>query len=191
MFKAIKSFVTTQPAKMNSVYEASLKTLEGEPLDFSTLKGKVLVLVNVAGKCGLTKGEYTGLQKLHDSYAKDGLVIVGFPCNQFAGQEPGDAAEIREFVSTQFDPPIAFTLTEKIEVNGDDAHPLWTYLKNVGKSDSMVPLAMIKWNFTKFLVNRDGSVIERFEPKTPALTMENRIKEMLAEPAPTGTESSL
>mmetsp|Transcript_4685 Transcript_4685/g.7972 ORF Transcript_4685/g.7972 Transcript_4685/m.7972 type:complete len:83 (+) Transcript_4685:195-443(+) len=82
MFKAIKSFVTTQPAKMNSVYEASLKTLEGEPLDFSTLKGKVLVLVNVAGKCGLTKGEYTGLQKLHDSYAKDGLVIVGFPCNQ-------------------------------------------------------------------------------------------------------------
>ncbi|GBG33443.1 Glutathione peroxidase [Hondaea fermentalgiana] len=101
---------------------------------------------------------------------------------RFGGQEPGDAADIREFVSTKFDPPIAFTLTEKINVNGDDAHPLWKYLKSVSAANPEEP--DIKWNFTKFLVSRDGATIERAEPRTPVLTLEDRIKEMLAQPAP-------
>ena len=138
-----------------------VKSLDGKDVDLSKYEGKVVMIVNVASQCGLTP-QYKQLQALHEKYADQGLAILGFPCNQFGKQEPGTAAEIQEFCSKNYG--VSFDLFAKIEVNGDDATGLYKYLKQLdtnpkGSGD-------ISWNFEKFLLDRHGNVIARFEPRT-------------------------
>ncbi len=140
----------------NSFFELSAVRNNGETLDFKTLEGKVVLVVNTASKCGFTR-QYKGLEQLYKDYADRGLVILGFPCDQFAHQEPGTDEEIASFCEINFG--VTFPLMKKIKVNGKEAHPVYQFLKEkapgtLGKS--------IKWNFTKFLINRDGSEITRF-----------------------------
>lgn len=118
------------------------------------------------------------MQQLHEQYSAAGLRVVGFPCNQFGGQEPGTPAEIRKFVTDKFG--VSFLMTEKIDVNGDGAHDIFSFLKNNAAATSMMPGAFIKWNFTKFLVSADGTTIDRFEPQTAASDLSPRIEELLA-----------
>jgi len=140
---------------MTAVYDYTMTAIDGKPLPLSQFKGKVLLLVNVASACGLTP-QYNGLQKLYANKQADGLVVVGLPCNQFGAQEPGTEQEIQDFCSTKFD--VTFPMTSKIDVNGANRHPLYQYLVSKFPGD-------IAWNFEKFLVNRHGEVIARFEPK--------------------------
>ena len=140
---------------MASVYDYTLNDIDGKPLPLAQFKGKVLLLVNVASACGLTP-QYNGLQKIYANKQPEGLVIVGLPCNQFGAQEPGSESEIKNFCSTKFN--VTFPMTSKIEVNGANRHPLYKYLLEKIPGD-------ISWNFEKFLVNRQGEVIARFEPK--------------------------
>jgi glutathione peroxidase len=143
-----------------SIYDAKINTLEGEPADLSEYKGKALLMVNVASKCGLTP-QYTGLQELHDKYAGRGFEVLGFPCNQFMGQEPGTAEEIREFCDTNYN--VTFPLFEKIDVNGAQRHPIYAELEE--KADADGEAGDVKWNFEKFLVAPDGTVVGRFRPQ--------------------------
>ena len=144
-------------------YQFNINQLNGEEISLSEFKGKVVLIVNTASNCGLTY-HYTGLEKLYQEYKDNGLVIIGFPCNQFGKQEPGTSEEIQDFCSTNYN--VTFPLSEKIEVNGSDVHPLYKYLKNElkGKLNNS-----IKWNFTKFLIDRNGVPFKRFsstvEPK--------------------------
>lgn len=140
---------------MSSIYDFTLVDIDGKPMPLARFKGKVLLLVNVASACGLTP-QYSGLQKLYANKQADGLVVIGLPCNQFGAQEPGSEAEIKNFCSTKFS--VTFPMTAKIEVNGPGRHPLYTWL--IGKFPGD-----ITWNFEKFLINRQGDVIARFEPK--------------------------
>lgn len=133
----------------------NLKTLDGTPLAPETIANKVVLFVNVASKCGLTP-QYSGLVELDQAYGDRGLVIIGVPCNQFGAQEPGTPEEIKEFTKTKYD--VDFTLLEKQDVNGANRSPLYQYLVGDGED--------IAWNFGKFLIGRDGSVIKRFEPQT-------------------------
>jgi len=142
-------------AREASLYDHSVESITGEKTTLGEHKGKVLLIVNVASKCGLTK-QYTQLQKLHETYAARGLVVLGFPCNQFGKQEPGTLAEIQEFCVRNFS--VAFPLYAKIEVNGENAHPLYKQLKATGGPEA------IRWNFEKFLVGTDGVVLKRFAP---------------------------
>ena len=142
------------------LYDANINTLEGEPADLSQYEGKALLVVNVASKCGLTP-QYEGLQALHDTYSDQGFEVLGFPCNQFMGQEPGTAEEIREFCDTTYD--VSFTLFEKIDVNGAKRHPVYEVL--TAKEDSEGKAGDVMWNFEKFLVAPDGTVVERFRPQ--------------------------
>lgn len=144
---------------MTSVYDVPLHTLAGEPASLADHKGKALLLVNVASKCGLTP-QYTGLEQLHETYADRGFAVLGFPCNQFGAQEPGTAEEIQTFCSTSYG--VSFPLFEKLEVNGEGRHPLYDVLTQ--KADSEGEAGDVKWNFEKFLVSADGEVIERFRP---------------------------
>jgi len=143
-----------------SIYDARINTLEGEPADLSAYQGKALLMVNVASKCGLTP-QYTGLQKLHDEYAARGFEVLGFPCNQFMGQEPGTAEEIREFCDTNYS--VSFPLFEKIDVNGDQRHAIYDALTET--EDAAGEAGDVKWNFEKFLVSPDGKVVGRFRPQ--------------------------
>jgi glutathione peroxidase len=143
-----------------SIYDAKINTLEGEPADLSGYKGKALLMVNVASKCGLTP-QYTGLQELHDKYSARGFEVLGFPCNQFMGQEPGSAEEIREFCDTNYH--VTFPLFEKIDVNGAQRHAIYAELEE--KADADGEAGDVKWNFEKFLVAPDGSVVGRFRPQ--------------------------
>jgi len=136
-----------------------LVALDGSPLPASRFAGKTLLIVNVASKCGLTP-QYTALEALQKKYAAKGFSVVGFPCNQFGGQEPGSADEIGTFCSTRF--AVTFPVFEKVEVNGGGAHPLFEDLKR--EAPGLLGSESIKWNFTKFLVGRDGKVIRRFAP---------------------------
>ncbi len=142
-----------------TILDNKINTLEGTPAELSEYQGKALLVVNVASKCGLTP-QYEGLQKLHDEYAARGFEVLGFPCNQFAGQEPGTAEEIETFCSTTYG--VTFPMMEKIDVNGDDRHPIYTELTKV--ADAEGHSGDIRWNFEKFLVGRDGNVIARFSP---------------------------
>ncbi|MCC2638283.1 MAG: peroxiredoxin [Moraxellaceae bacterium] len=137
----------------------ALNALEGEPLPDTTLAGKVVLLVNVASQCGLTP-QYKGLEQLQRDYGMRGFTVLGVPCNQFGGQEPGDATQIRNFCRTQHD--VTFPLTAKVDVNGPGRHPLYAWLT---AEDATFPGA-ITWNFEKFLVGRDGAVKARFSPRT-------------------------
>ena len=143
-----------------SIYDLPVNSLEGEPDAMSELKGKVTLVVNVASKCGLTP-QYTGLERVHEKYADRGFSVVGFPCNQFMGQEPGTPAEIREFCTTEYN--VTFPLTEKIDVNGAQRHPIYDELTD--KADAEGEAGDVKWNFEKFLVAPDGTVVARFRPQ--------------------------
>jgi glutathione peroxidase len=140
-----------------SIYDFSVNSIEGQPVDLSTYKGKVVLIVNTASQCGFTP-QYQGLQALYTQYADRGLVILGFPCNQFGQQEPGTASEIQSFCETRFG--VTFPLFEKVDVNGKDAHPLFQYLTKA--APGLLGSEAVKWNFTKFLVDRNGKVVERF-----------------------------
>lgn len=142
-----------------TVYDFSATSLDGENVDLSQYKGKVLLIVNVASKCGFTP-QYDGLQKLYEEYKDRGFAVLGFPCNQFGRQEPGSADEIKEFCSLTFN--VDFPMFEKIDVNGNDAHPLYRFLKS--EKPGILGSEAVKWNFTKFLVDRDGQVVKRFAP---------------------------
>jgi glutathione peroxidase len=143
-----------------SIYDQKINTLEGEPADLSQYKGKALLMVNVASKCGLTP-QYEGLEQLHEKYGARGFEVLGFPCNQFMGQEPGTAEEIREFCDTNYH--VQFPLFEKIDVNGDNQHPIFAELEQQADADGEA--GDVKWNFEKFLVSPDGNVVGRFRPQ--------------------------
>jgi glutathione peroxidase len=142
-----------------SVYDVPLKSLDGDPGVLGEQKGKVTLLVNVASFCGLTP-QYEGLEALYERFGAQGFSVVGIPCNQFGAQEPGTADEIKTFCSTSYG--VEFPLTEKIEVNGDDRHPLYRQLTETADGEGHT--GDIRWNFEKFLVSRDGDVIARFSP---------------------------
>jgi glutathione peroxidase len=153
---------------MDSLYDIPLTTLDGRPTTLGEHKGKALLLVNVASRCGLTP-QYTGLERLHETYADRGFAVLGFPCNQFGGQEPGTAEEIQAFCSTTYG--VTFPMFEKLEVNGPGRHPLYAELTKV--PDASGEAGDVQWNFEKFLVTPDGEVAARFrpriEPDDPAL----------------------
>jgi len=141
-----------------SIYDIKLKNIDGKDTTLAAYKGKAVLIVNVASKCGYTK-QYTGLQELYEKYKDKGLVVLGFPCNQFNAQEPGSNQEIKEFCSSKFH--VTFPMFDKLEVNGANRHPL--YVQLAGK-DSPFP-GDIKWNFNKFLVGKDGKILNRFDSK--------------------------
>ncbi|HJD82391.1 glutathione peroxidase [Kitasatospora aureofaciens] len=143
-----------------SLYDIPLRTLAGEATSLADHKGKALLIVNVASKCGLTP-QYTGLENLQKRYAGRGFTVLGFPCNQFAGQEPGSAEEIQSFCSTAYG--VTFPLFEKIDVNGDDRHPLYQQLTEVADAEGQA--GDVSWNFEKFLISPDGTVAARLRPR--------------------------
>ena len=151
-----------------SIYDADVNTLEGEPTTLADFKGKALLFVNVASQCGLTP-QYEGLEQLHETFGERGFEVLGFPCNQFAAQEPGTAEEIRDFCETNYH--VRFPLFEKIDVNGANAHPIYRELTRAADADGEA--GDVKWNFEKFLVAPDGTVVGRFrppvKPEDPAL----------------------
>jgi len=155
------------------VTEFQVKQADGSEQDLSVHKGKVLLIVNTASKCGFTP-QYEGLEKLYQEYGDKGLEILAFPCNQFGNQEPGDADEIRNFCSLNYD--VSFPLMGKVGVNGNDADPLWKYLKS---EKSGLLGSRIKWNFTKFLVDRDGNVVGRFGPAVKPEQLKSEIEALL------------
>jgi glutathione peroxidase len=156
-------------------FGTSLTTLSGESTTLAQFEGKVLLVVNTASKCGLTP-QYKGLQKLHETYDENGLAILGFPCNQFLGQEPGDKDEIETFCQKNYG--VEFFIHEKIEVNGKNTHSLYTQLKNA--KPGLLGTKEIKWNFCKFLIGRDGEIIERYSPKTEPVDLTADIEKALA-----------
>ncbi|OLZ58664.1 glutathione peroxidase [Amycolatopsis keratiniphila] len=143
------------------IHDIPLKTLAGEDTTLGALEGKTLLVVNVASKCGLTP-QYTGLEKLQERYADKGFSVVGFPCNQFAGQEPGTAEEIQTFCSTTYG--VSFPLFEKLDVNGESRHPLYAELTKAADAEGAA--GDVQWNFEKFLVSPSGEVVGRFRPRT-------------------------
>jgi glutathione peroxidase len=144
---------------MSSIYDYKAVDLDGKERALSEFRGKTLLVVNVASKCGFTP-QYTGLEAMYRKHKDKGLVVLGFPCDQFGHQEPGDADEIRNFCSLTYD--VSFPMFAKVEVNGNGAHPLYQYLKKQAKG--VLGSESIKWNFTKFLVDKHGKVVERYAP---------------------------
>jgi glutathione peroxidase len=142
-----------------SIFDVQIGKLQGEPLDLADFKGKAVLVVNVASKCGLTP-QYTGLENLQKQYGDRGFTVLGVPCNQFAGQEPGTADEIETFCSTTYG--ITFPITEKVDVNGQKRHPLYQQLTDTPDADGAA--GDIQWNFEKFLVSPEGEVVNRFRP---------------------------
>jgi len=142
-----------------SIHDIAIKDMDGKDTSLGAYKGKVLLVVNVASKCGLTP-QYSGLEAIQEKYKDKGFTVLGFPCNQFGGQEPGTNEEIKQFCSSKYN--VTFPLFDKIDVNGPKRHPLYVALAG---TDSPFP-GDIKWNFGKFLIGRDGKIIKRFEPKT-------------------------
>ena len=159
---------------MASIYDVEAKQLNGEPVTLDQFKGKALLIVNTASKCGFTP-QYQALEAVYRKFKDRGLQILGFPCNQFGKQEPGDAQEIASFCSTRYE--VSFPMFEKIEVNGDGAHPLYRLLKSA--APGVLGSEAIKWNFTKFLVGRDGKVIKRYAPATKPEKIEQDIEAAL------------
>jgi len=157
-----------------SVYEFTVKDNRGNDVDLSIYRGKVLLIVNVASQCGLTTSNYKELSEVYAKYKDQGLEILAFPCNQFGGQEPGDNAQIAEVACTRF--KAEFPIFDKVAVNGSNAAPIYKFLKSIkggifGNS--------IKWNFTKFLVDKDGNVVDRYAPTTSPSRIEKNIKKLL------------
>jgi len=157
-----------------SILEFSSRTLDGKPLELADYAGKVLLIVNTASNCGFTP-QYAGLEALHRKFAARGLVVLGFPCNQFGAQEPGSEVEIGAFCEKNYG--VTFPLSEKVEVNGEGAHPLFKYLTK--EAPGLLGTTAIKWNFTKFLVDREGNVVERFAPATKPEELASKIEALL------------
>jgi glutathione peroxidase len=156
------------------VYDFEAKTIDGKEQKLSTYKGKTLLVVNVASKCGFTP-QYKGLEELYRQYKDKGLVVLGFPCDQFGHQEPGDETEIKNFCSLKYE--VSFPMFAKIKVNGDEAHPLYKYLKSEEKG--FLGTEFIKWNFTKFLVDAKGEVVKRYAPTDTPKSIEKDLSTML------------
>jgi glutathione peroxidase len=152
---------TTDNSAGASVLDVPIGALQGGSADLSQYAGKVVLVVNVASKCGLTP-QYAGLERLQERYAPQGFTVLGVPCDQFLGQEPGSAEEIAEFCSATYG--VTFPMTEKVEVNGEGRHPLYERL--VGFADAEGHSGDIRWNFEKFLIGKDGKVVARFSPQT-------------------------
>ena len=163
---------------MAALYDIAIKSLDGKPGTMGDYRGKVLLIVNVASACGFTP-QYKGLEALYERHKAEGLEVLGFPCNQFGHQEPGDADEIRSFCSLTYQ--VTFPLFAKIDVNGANAHPLYALLKS--QRPGMLGSEPIKWNFTKFLVGRDGAVLDRYAPTTTPEAIEGAIRAALKQPS--------
>ena len=161
---------------MTSVYDFQARQIDGTEVPLSRYKGQVLLIVNTASKCGFTP-QYEGLERLHRAHAAEGFAVLGFPSDQFGNQEPGDEADIASFCRLTYD--VTFPLFAKVDVNGPQTHPVFEYLKRA--EPGVLGTTAIKWNFTKFLVGRDGRVIERFAPTTAPGRMRGAIEEALGE----------
>ncbi len=156
-----------------SIYDIHVKDIDGKTLSMDKYRGRVMLIVNVASKCGYT-GQYKGLQTLHEKYEDKGLSVLGFPCNQFLSQEPGTEEEIKNFCMSNFG--VSFDMFSKIDVNGNNTHPLYVYLKE--HAEGFV-VDTIKWNFTKFLVDKKGQVIMRYAPSVKPREIEADIQKLL------------
>jgi glutathione peroxidase len=167
------SSIKTKENKMSKIYEFKEKSLEGKEIDFSGYKGDVLLIVNTASNCGYTP-QYKGLEELNKKYSAKGLKVLGFPCNQFGGQEPGNSSEIHNFCEKNYG--VNFQMFDKIDVNGTDANPLYVYLKEAAPEEKG---ADIKWNFSKFLVDRKGNVVKRFDSKVKPEELASDIEKAL------------
>ncbi len=159
---------------MTSIYDFSAKTIDGVEQKLDAYRGKTLLVVNVASQCGFTP-QYRGLEALYEKFRERGLVVLGFPCDQFGHQEPGDEAEIKNFCALNYN--VQFPLFAKIEVNGANAHPLYQYLKK--QAPGVLGTEAIKWNFTKFLVDKDGKVVARYAPTDTPEKIEKDLAAML------------
>ncbi|GAB5465803.1 MAG: hypothetical protein Kapaf2KO_12390 [Candidatus Kapaibacteriales bacterium] len=157
----------------NNIYDFEVTTLSGESQKLSDYSGKVLLIVNTASECGYTP-QYEGLQKVYEQYKEKGFEVLAFPCNQFGGQEPGTSDEIANFCTTNYS--VTFPMFEKIEVNGENEHPLYSYLKS---SQSGLITDAIKWNFTKFLIDKNGKPVDRYAPQTKPESITEDIEELL------------
>jgi glutathione peroxidase len=160
-------------AEMASIYDFTAKSLSGEAVALKQFEGKVLLIVNTASACGFTP-QYKGLEALQKSFGSRGFSVLGFPCNQFGRQEPGNAVQIREFCTSNY--AVSFPMFDKIDINGDDAHALYKFLKGE-KSGLLGP--SIKWNFTKFLIDRSGKVVARHAPTTTPEALKKEIEALL------------
>ena len=161
---------------MSNVFDFKAKSLDGKEIDLKQFQGKVLLIVNTASQCGFTP-QYKELEEIYRQFKDKGVDVLGFPCNQFGRQEPGTAEEIGTFCERNFG--ISFPLFDKIDVNGDEAHPLFKYLKS--EAPGLMGTEAIKWNFTKFLVRKDGTVYKRYAPQTAPKELVNDIEKLLAE----------
>ena len=159
---------------MSKISEIPIKAADGSSTNLSSHDGEVMLIVNVASKCGFTP-QYEGLEALQKTYRDRGFTVLGFPCNQFGQQEPGDAEEIANFCKLTYD--VDFPIFAKIDVNGDDAAPIYKYLKD--EAPGLLGLKAIKWNFTKFLVNRAGKVVKRYAPQTKPEELKQDIEKLL------------
>ena len=160
---------------MTTIYDFSANSLAGKPADLAACKGKVLLIVNTASQCGFTP-QYKGLEALYEGFRDRGFEVLGFPCNQFGGQEPGDSKGIAQFCERNYG--VTFPLFEKIDVNGGGTHPLFTWLKS--EAPGILGTKDIKWNFTKFLVDRNGKVVDRYAPTTRPDAISGDIEKLLA-----------
>jgi len=160
---------------MTSVYDFEANLIDGKPVKLSTFKGKVLLIVNTASKCGFTP-QFAGLEALHEKYAGKGLTVLGFPSNQFGGQDPGTNEEIGAFCTTNYG--VSFPMMEKIDVNGANAAPLYQWLTK--EKPGLLGSTAIKWNFTKFLIGRDGTVLKRYAPLDTPASLERDVEAALA-----------
>jgi glutathione peroxidase len=158
-----------------NVFDFQATSLDGKPVDLAAYRGKPLLIVNTASECGFTP-QYAGLQSLYDQYRDRGLVVLGFPCNQFGKQEPGSEVQIAEFCEKNYG--VTFPMFAKVDVNGDDAHPLFKHLKQT--KPGVLGTEGIKWNFTKFLVNKEGEVVERYAPQTKPEEIAEDIETLVA-----------
>ncbi|WP_128892771.1 glutathione peroxidase [Erythrobacter sp. HKB08] len=159
---------------MTTIADFTVEASNGQPVDLSEKKGKVLLVVNTASKCGFTP-QYDGLEELFKEYKEQGFEVLGFPCNQFGGQEPGDADEIEQFCKVNFG--VTFPLMKKIDVNGDNASPLFDWMK--GEAPGLMGSKSIKWNFTKFLIDREGNVVKRYAPQDTPARIKKDIEKLL------------
>jgi glutathione peroxidase len=161
---------------MTTVYDFRAKGLDGKDIDLNQFQGKVLLIVNTASECGFTP-QYKGLEAVYEQFRDKGVEVLGFPCNQFGAQEPGSNAEIGAFCERNYG--VTFPLFDKIDVNGDAAHPLFKHLKS--EAPGLMGTEAIKWNFTKFLVRKDGRVYKRYAPQTEPKELMTDIEKLLAE----------